>query len=161
MKLEKWALVAEIVSGFSIVITLIFLLFEVRANTEATLATTRQSLASRTEAFLLAQATSPAIAQLAGKARRDEELTYEELYQYAGQLGGLLRLAEEGYLQYLDGNLDAEYWRTRASNTVDSRLNSRLARELWYSWSEQGWFTPAFREWLDRELEGKYGPRPP
>lgn len=161
MKLEKWALVAEVVGGFSIVITLIFLLFEVRANTEATLATNRQSLASRAEAFLLAQATSPAIAHLHTRARRNEELADEEVYQYAGYLGGFLRLAEEGYLQYLDGNLDVDYWRTRARNTVDSRLNSRVARELWYSWTEQGWFTPAFEEWLDRELEAKYGPRRP
>jgi hypothetical protein len=34
MKLKKWALSAEIASGFAVVITLIFLIIEVRENTE-------------------------------------------------------------------------------------------------------------------------------
>ncbi len=35
MKLEKWALIAEIVSGVAIVVTLVILIFEVRGNTSA------------------------------------------------------------------------------------------------------------------------------
>ncbi len=59
MKLKQWALTAEIVSGFAVVVTLIFLIIQVNGNTEATLATTRQSVASRVETILLAPATSP------------------------------------------------------------------------------------------------------
>jgi len=157
MKLEKYALIAEVVSAIAIVVTLVFLIVEIRANTAATLAANRQSLAARTELFLSTQATSPELATLAVKARRDEELTEVERYQYGSLLGQTLRLAEEGYLQYLDGKLDGEYWQTRARNTVDSRMNSRLARELYYEWSELGWFAPRFTAWLDGELESKYG----
>jgi len=35
MKLQRWALSAEIISGFAVVITLIFLAIEIRSNTEA------------------------------------------------------------------------------------------------------------------------------
>ena len=34
MKLEKWALIAEIVSSVAVVVTLVLLLFEVRENTD-------------------------------------------------------------------------------------------------------------------------------
>lgn len=161
MKLEKYALMAEVVSAIAIVITLIFVIVEIRANTDATLAANRQSLASRTEQFLATQSTSPEIAALVVKVRNDEELTDVERYQYGSHLGQILRLAEEGYLQYLDDNLSSEYWQTRARNTVDSRMNSRLSRELYYEWSELGWFTRQFTEWLDDELELKYGSRRP
>lgn len=159
MKLREYALIAEIVSGVAIVVTLIFLIVEVNANTNATLAANRQSLASRTEALLLAQSTSPDIARLVTKARNDEEFTEEERYQFAGHVAGYLRLAEEAYLQFLDGHLDGEYWRTRAENLVDSRLSNQPARELWIEWEQKGWFTPEFTGWLNNELEEKYGPQ--
>jgi len=161
MKLEKYALIAEVVSAIAIVITLIFVIVEIRANTHATLAANRQSLAGRTEQFLATQSTSPEIAALVVKVRKGEELSAEERYQYGSFLGHALRLAEEGYLQYLDDSLSSEYWQTRARNTIDSRMNSRLSRELYYEWSELGWFTPQFTEWLDGELESKYGSRRP
>ena len=160
MKLEKWALIAEIVSGIAIVATLIFLILEVNANTDATLAANRQSLASRAEALLQSQATSPDIARLTIKARRGEEFTDEEEYQYSGHLAGFVRLAEEAYLQFLDGHLEGEYWRTRGENLVDARLNSRVSRELWYGWEQQGWSTQQFANWLNNALEDKYGPLP-
>ena len=159
MKLQEYALIAEIISGVAIVVTLIFLIIEVDANTSATLAANRQSLATRTEALLLAQSTSPGIAQLMVKARHDEEFTEEEQYQFSGHVAGYLRLAEEAYLLFLDGHLDGEYWRTRAENLVDSRLSNHLARELWFEWEQQGWFTPEFTGWLNGALEKKYGPQ--
>jgi len=159
MKLREYALIAEIVSGVAIVVTLIFLIVELNANTDATLAANRQSLASRAEALLLAQATSPDIARLVIKARGDEKFTEEERYQFGGHIGGYLRLAEEAYLQFLDGHLDSEYWQTRAENLVSSRLDSHLARELWFEWERQGWFTPEFTGWLNNVLEEKYGPQ--
>ena len=39
MKLEKWALIAEIVSSFAVVVTLILLVVELRDNTVALRAT--------------------------------------------------------------------------------------------------------------------------
>ena len=40
MKLEKWALIAQIASGFAIIVTLVILIFEVRGNTDAVSAQT-------------------------------------------------------------------------------------------------------------------------
>ena len=47
MKLEKWALLAEIISGVAIVVTVIILIVEVRGNTTVLRATNRQSIAER------------------------------------------------------------------------------------------------------------------
>lgn len=40
MKLKQWASIAEIVSGVAVVVTLVFLIFGIRENTEATRAST-------------------------------------------------------------------------------------------------------------------------
>ena len=157
MKLEKWALIAEIISGAAIVITLIFLILEVRAGTQATLAANRQSLAGRTEAFLLTAAASPEISRVRAKVANRAELTDEEYYHFSAYTAAALRLAEEAYLQYQDGQLDEEYWLTRGQNLVNTRLESAVAREMWSEWKERGNITQEFSDWLDHAVEERYG----
>ena len=157
MKLERWALIAEIASAAAIVSTLIFLILEVRAGTEATIAANRQSLAGRTEALLLAAATSPELSRVRAKLAANETLTDEEYHHFSAFTGAGLRLSEEAYLQYRDGQLDEEYWLTRGENLVASRLESSVAREMWSDWRELGYITADFRDWLDQALEERYG----
>jgi hypothetical protein len=61
-KLSDWANLAEIVGSFAIVVTLVILIVEVRANTAATEAATRQSIAARTEVITLTTAATPSLA---------------------------------------------------------------------------------------------------
>ena len=42
--LQSWALIAEIVSGIAVLVTLVVLIFQVSENTEATIAATYDSL---------------------------------------------------------------------------------------------------------------------
>ena len=157
-KLKQWALIAEIAGGAAIIISLVFLILEIRNNTEATYAANRQSIATRTEQLLIARATSPHLAEIEGKLRAGEELSSQELSMHVDQLAAFLRLAEESYLLYRDGQLSEEYWNTRASNLVGYRLRPQYARESWMnSWSQSGWFTNDFSEWLTQALEKEYG----
>lgn len=157
MKLEKYALLAEIISSIAIIATVIVLIFEVRGGTEATLAANRQSLASRTEELLITLATSPDLLRIRIKAENNIELTDVEELQYSSYIAAFLRLAEEAYLQYRDEQLSEEYWLTRANNLVDTRVGNKVAREYWDSWNQQGWFTADFATWLDEALEEKLG----
>lgn len=59
MKLEKWALIAEIIGAAAIVISLVYLIIEVRENTDAVNASNRQSTAARAQELALASATDP------------------------------------------------------------------------------------------------------
>lgn len=157
MKLEKLALIAEVTSGFAIVATLIVLIVQVRYSTQVTLAANRQSVAGRTEAFLLAQATSPDISRVRVKIRQGMHLSDEEYLTFSAYLAAAVRLAEESYLQYRDGYLEEEYWVSRGRNLVDSRLDSEVARETWRNWVEMGWFDPGFTRWVDDALIERIG----
>jgi hypothetical protein len=158
MRLEKWALIAELTSSVAIIATLIILVVQVRFSAQVTLAANRQSVAGRTEAFLLAQATSPEIPRVRAKVREGTPLSDEEYFTYTAYLGAAARLTEESYLQYRDGYLEEEYWLQRGRNLVDSRLQSELARQTWRDWVELEWFDPEFAAWVNEALDERSGP---
>lgn len=155
-KLQRWALVAEIIGGFAIVISLVILISEVRNNTQATYMANRQSVAERTEYLLLSSATSPQLAEIRLKVIQGDTLSDIESLMYMDRLASFLRLAEESYLLYRDGQLSEEYWNTRASNLVD-RMRVEFGREVWLNtWSQNGWFTADFTDWLNTEINTTY-----
>ena len=153
MKLEKWALLAEIVSGVAIVVTLIVLIFETNANTGATLAANRQSIASRAEAILFRQ-TDPALARVIAKVVQGSDLDEVESIIYFGFLHGRMRNVEEAYLQYLEGNLSRQYWETRL-NAALANLQTQYSREVFYEAITA--YTQEFREEITQAITQEYG----
>jgi hypothetical protein len=131
------------------------LILELRANTEATQALSRQSLAARAEELLI-QETRSELARVVTKAAAGDSLDGPERRMYIGYLSARLRNAEEAYLQYRDGQLSEEYWRTRA-NSIVLNLRDPLAQELWKStWRERDLYTDEFSQWVDRTMDAQY-----
>ena len=153
MKLEKWALGAEIVSGFAIVVTLVILIVELRGNTSALQAASLQALADRTQQMALAVAVDPDLAAIQAKfigapsAERMREVAY---------LVVALKLGEESYLQYQSGVLAEAYWLTRAEFTL-SNLGTEYGRDRYYALRDGGVLVEDFVTWLDAELLNRYG----
>jgi hypothetical protein len=158
MKLEKWALITEVISGLAIVATLVVLIIQVQDGTQVTMTANRQSIAERAERFLLAQATSPELARLNAKALDNQPFSDEEYFAFAAYIGAAIRIAEEAYLQFRDGQLEEGYWLSRGRNLVDSRFKSEVARETWQEWVALGWFDPEFAEWVNAALAERYPP---
>ena len=109
MSLEQLAQLAEIAGGIAVLITLVFLLFEVRRNTTVTRSTAQYSQVDAIVAVNLAVATDPIIAPLITRANDDySSLTSEEQ----------LRL-QTLYVNYF--NLwHASYWNNREKLLNDS-----------------------------------------
>jgi hypothetical protein len=150
--LEKVALISQIIGGIAVVVTLVLLIFELRANTEATQALSRQSLAARTEELLI-QETRSELAGVVTRAAAGESLEGPERRMYVGYLSARLRNAEEAYLQYRDGQLSEEYWRTRA-NSIALSLRDPLAQQLWKTtWRQRELYTDEFSQWVDRTID--------
>lgn len=155
MKLEKWAMIAEIVSGVAIVVSLIFLILEIRENTDATRASTRESITERVERLTLTVATNPG---LAGILARDEgfarlgaagEFTPAETMQLRGFLTALMRNTEEAFLQMKEGRLEESYFRGRLAGMV-LMVSFGAGRELYES--QRGDYDDEFQELIDREI---------
>ena len=155
MKLEKWALIAEIVGSVAVVVTLIFLIIEVRGNTEASLAANRQSLAGRTEALLMAEATSRELEEVIAKANQETPLDAVEAGMYASYVAARVRSAEEAFLQFREGQLSEQYFRTRGVSAVRT-MDNEQAQAVWTRWKDQGYFTSEFSDWFDQALQETY-----
>jgi hypothetical protein len=116
MKLEKTALIAEIVASFAVVLTLIYLAIQVREGTRATQAASFQVAASMDQEFLLTLGADP------GRARiwnaylfAPETLSGDQELQGRYLFGCLIRRLENIYFQHRLGTISEEAWQSRQS----------------------------------------------
>ena len=157
MKLEKSALVAEIVGSIAIVATLVILIFEVRENTRAIQVANRQSIATRAQEMALTLARQPDIRRALVELSGGNAAIYSETLGAASAfLDADLKIAEEAYLLFLEGQLSEEYWQTRAAIALNL-LNAPELREAYKRARDSGFYQPEFTIWLDRALVEKYG----
>jgi hypothetical protein len=147
MNLQKYALVAEIVGSIAVVVTLVVLIFEVRANTEAIRAGNRQSISERTGDFALAVAGNPELAGIQGQVLGNPT----ETQQATSYMVTVLQLVQESYFLHRDGLLDDAIWRTRANFGLGN-IRSEFGRARYDRIKQSGVLTPEFTQWLDAEI---------
>ena len=156
MKLEKLALVAEIIGSVAIVITLVILILEVRGNTSELRAATLANIAARTQEFALLSARSRQLTEVQEKRNAGELLDPSDLNQLSSILIGALKLAEESFIAEREGRLDQEIWETRAAFML-GQLSHEVAREQYALFRDGGVLIEDFTAWLDLELAERYG----
>lgn len=140
MKLSDWASMAEIVSGFAIVVTLIVLIVETRENTRATYSASYDQLAAEMVDWRLALAEDPKLRSdyLAYIGTEDEPADYSSA---GGSMAAeaLVLIYERAYFARTYGALgDSEWDRYRGSICSDltaliipeMKRNSRLTLEF-------------------------------
>lgn len=150
--LQKWALVAEIVSAVVVVVSIVFLIFEVRSNTEAMQAQGLQSIAERTQQISLSVALDPELAEISSlfwgvSAEQNRINSY---------LVSVMKIGEESFIQYHNGNLDEDVWQSRASYVL-MHMQNEAARRIFEAITSSGNWVPKYVEWLTQEIDIRYG----
>jgi hypothetical protein len=156
MKLEKWALIAEIIGGAAIVVTLVVLVVEIRANTDAIAVSNRQSMAMRAQELALTLVEDRALNDavndaIEGRGVPDEMLNSVETFGTA-----VVRVAEEAYFLNQEGKLDEAFWEQRANVAISLYRDERLRRNF-IEYQQRGFYVDEFADWLERELVARYG----
>ena len=159
MKLKTAALLAEIVSGFAIVVTLVVLIFEVRDNTSAVRAATRESIVDRVERITLNVATNADLATLlAGDGGFDElsstsgaDLTSGESLQLRAFITAILRNSEEAYFQVAEGRLDDAYFEGRIQGILRF-ISFGSGAEIYESQKAAGVYDDEFTRRIDEAI---------
>jgi len=124
---SKWSAIAEIISSIAILVTLIYLSIQTNQNTEATLASTRQTMITTDVDILHAGMDNPSIFI---KMQTNQELTPEEEIQLQSWLVMLVRTREYQWLQYKNDLLDKQSWEAYLSG-LKGNLSYRLSRTWW------------------------------
>jgi len=131
MKLEKWALLAEVISGIAIVATLLVLVYETRQSTNATYAASYDDLAAELVDWRLALVSNP-------KALADYEafagFRSDEPDDYFPSVGGmaadaLLLIYERAYFARFYGRLGDVEWE-RYESSICSPFGQRIYAAL-------------------------------
>ena len=125
MKLEKLSSLIEALSSIAVVITLIVLIVEIRQNTEALNAQSRQSVLTSAQTQLLLVANRPDIVTSISKPG---PLTADENAALDAWLTASMRGREYAWLQYRNGLIDDAQWNTEmvVTRTVLSAPRTRL-----------------------------------
>jgi len=141
LKLSDWASIADVIAGVAVVISLAILIAEVRGNTEAVIATNRQSTASRVEQIALTVATDPVLAELLNS--EPNELDSADSTRVAAFYVAILRSTEETFLQYSEGRLDEDYFLNRLHAMLPF-LQSRQGQAIWRRSSDRSFYDSRF-----------------
>ncbi len=151
-RIEKFAAVAEVVSAFAVVVTLIVLIGQVSENTAAvraaSAAASRDSLAEMTDQTLsysdellelMVRATDPALTL-------DDFSEVERLRLHSNQRS-FFRRAEAQYFRYRSKLLDEDAWIT-VRNRVVANIESPVDHEIWER-DKRTVYTPGFAAAID------------
>lgn len=127
--LGKSALIAEIIGGVAIVVTLIFLVLEIRSNTKSTQSQAYQDLIfelndTRRDFFL------EKISTILDKNRSGAELTDSDLFNLAQSLQIKWAVYETAYFAYSFGTLNQSGW-SRFQEAICRNINYEMDKLLW------------------------------
>jgi hypothetical protein len=151
-RLKKVALIAEIIGGLAVIISLIFVGVQLaQANKlERNAAMQRQIEAVTT----FQRSVEPDVISALGRAGRGEPLTILERIKVDGYVMYSDHTWEGLYLQYLDGQIDKDLW---DAGRAQARLvnNNPVFRAVWNA--RRMWFTPRYRAFRDAELASGTG----
>ena len=155
LRLSDWANIAELVGGVAVVISLIYVGVQIRANTEEIRAANRQQLISRAGNATSNAASSPELAAALSKASVGESLSPVELSQYQYFVRGMEYDVQEAFLLFDEGGLDEAYWLTRAS-IFRAYMANATAKEVYRRDRDLGVLHPSFVAWANAELEANH-----
>lgn len=149
-ELSDWANVAEIAAAAGVVISLIFVGFELRSNTEATQAATREAINQKDMQFLSLRLDSSVLARAHDKRLKGEELSSLEETQLIQEDYVNFVSFEHTFRQYQKGVIAEDEW-LRHEKIVRSQIQEYEYSKLMWQY-HQGTFTPEFRELVNSFL---------
>jgi len=135
-----WSAIAEVVSSAAILITLVYVALEIRQNTAATQASTREGVMQAELGVTAHFVRDPELGLLMFKLEPLSEVEGIKLHSY---LLMFARMREANFRQHAAGVLDDATWRNLRTSLTSGPLASRNGRHWWQN---------AGRKWFDREF---------
>ncbi len=152
----------EFIGAIAVVTTLIYLVVQIRQNTNTIAGATEMELARELTAWHARITAEPELIQLYNKAAANEPMSDSESARYLWLIAELLWLYEGAYRQYLRGLISNQNWESHA-NTALGLLSGDILSTWWESRSSS--LSAEFVEYLDqRRTEDKgegWRPRSP
>lgn len=145
---QELASIAEIVGGAAVVVSLLYAAHQVRENTRAMQASSRQEFASQDLAYLATALDSSVIAEALRKLEAGEQLTGLERSQLVHMQHMNFRVFENAHYQFRKRALEASEW-ARYARIIEVLMREDPAVQAMWGRFARG-FVPEFREEVER-----------
>ena len=131
MKLKKAALLAEVIGGLGIIVSILYLAFEVSENSNAQLISNHLALTDRMQSLNSWIATNPEFADLIARSRMDtSSLTPGERQQVSSFVYSKMAIWEDAWAMRIVGTLTDHYW-TAWSKGICEDVSEAGFADLW------------------------------
>lgn len=161
MNAERWRTAIEGIGIAAVVVSLALVVYELRENTKALEATSRQELAAQDLAYISSALDSSIVAVAYAKRQAGEELTHLEMSQLAERQHVNFRIFENAYYQFSVGALEESEWgrylhiieilMCETDAPIDHVPDSDPAHIMWARYGKG--FTPEFAEVVNRTIQ--------
>jgi hypothetical protein len=154
LRLTDWASLVEMVGAIGVVISLIYVGVQVRANTDEIRATNRQQLIGRAHSATTSASRNPELADAFAQLSEGKELAPAEMIQYGYFVRALVYDVQEAFLLMEEGRLDEAYCDTRAA-LFSTYVSQETARDIYDRDKQIGLLHERFVVWADGELNNR------
>ncbi|MDC1437040.1 hypothetical protein N8303_07330 [Gammaproteobacteria bacterium] len=153
MLLEQIYFIAEIISAIAVILSLVYVGYQIKLNTAEKRVDSVQSIISGWNRLTLIYIENEEVGEAWRKVMGREELNNTQLNLMAHIIFAHLMLLEEVYNKYQAGYLDDEFLNARIKVIQFLLLNTPQVRELGAGMIRGGIFTQSFVNWLEIELQ--------
>lgn len=150
--LQDYALIAEIVGGIAVVLSLLYVGFQIQLNTAERRTDSIQSITAGNRELALVYVNNTDAGRAWHKVIDGKELNKEELDRMSDSLYAHLMLLEETYSKYQEGYLDEAFLDARVALIEGKVLWSPQLKGVYQGMKKSGIFTRPFIDWLEARL---------
>jgi len=148
LTLSEWGNIAEVISAVAVVVSLLYVGYQVSENTGEMRAANRQQLVNRSHSASLLMATNKDLAAVLAKATAGEPMDATERRQLTSAIRAVLYDTQEAFLLNREGRVDEGYWATRGA-LVSLYLANAAARSAYEEMESRGLLLGDFTVWVD------------
>ena len=142
--------ISEVVGAIGVVLTMVYLAFEVRRNTRAILLDTGHDVTEEIRSIYALMAEHNDLADLVHRAATDADRIRgtEKVRWYALNMN-FLRAMENARIQWIEKSLDSRQWSGFKRQTMDYTQLPGF-RDFWAN--RQHWFSTDFQQFMENEI---------
>ena len=153
LNLQKWSAIAEILSSIAVLATLVFLVYELRQNTDALKASTYQDMnavISEVNGLFLA---NPEVSEfIARTAAAGSELGPHDAIRLRAFISSQYRHADNVYFQYQIGTLNRRQMESLLHPLILNFQRRGRLRTEWETGADKSLLSPDLVAYLDHEI---------
>ncbi len=150
---QKWSAIAEILSSVAVLVTLVFLVLEIRQSSDAVRANTYQGMAAMTLEFNGLFLANPEVSEfIVRTASEDYELEAHEAVRLRAFISAQYRYIDNTFFQYKIGTISEQRMESLLYPIVlNFRRRGRMRTE-WEEGEDKLLLSPDLVEYLDSEI---------